>query len=323
MNNILTFIIEENFKKARLDKVLSDLSSNLSRTIIQKYIKNGHVTVNDLVVTNQSYLLECGDKIQYQIVDLAKELPLISSTDISLDIVYEDEYLIIVNKQPNLTVHPGAGNSSKTLVNALMHYTNNLSDIGGMQRPGIVHRLDKDTSGLMVVAKNNIVHANLANQIVQRSLIRKYKALVYGLPSPTSGLIDINIGRCKFDHKKMNIMKIGGKAAKTNYRVIEVFAKGTISLIECKLETGRTHQIRVHLSHIGHSIIGDQTYGHNTRKASYFKGEVGTHLQSFKRQGLHSYYIGFNHPVTQKFIDFQSQIWPDMLNLIEILINVD
>ena len=241
------------------------------------------------------------------------------AANIELDIVFEDADLIVINKAAGLVVHPGAGNYNYTLVNALLYHSDSLSDMGGVIRPGIVHRLDKDTSGLMVVAKNNIAHARLANQIETRNLIRKYKALTWGVLNPLSGIIQTNIGRSINDRKKMTVLKSTGKNAITYYNTEQVFLNKLMSLVECKLETGRTHQIRVHLSHKGHSIVGDQKYGNNSRKIHNVPLLLQDKIVKLKRQALHSWYIKFNHPITAMPMEFKADLPDDIKEVIRLL----
>ena len=303
----------------RLDKAISSLSADISRSQIQRVIKNGNLTVNKSIISNFSTPVKENDEIEF-ILESKVEEDLIPA-NIKLDIIYEDEYLIIINKNTGMITHPGAGNHQDTLANALLFHSNSLSDINGQFRPGIVHRLDKDTSGLMVVAKDNQTHTKLAAQIESRQLVRRYKALAWGMLNPVSGTIDVSIGRNRSDRKKMAALKYGGKAAITHYQTIEILHGGLFSLVECKLETGRTHQIRVHLSHIGHSIVGDQTYGNNRRKISGCPEYLKETLLAFNHQALHSFYISFEHPVTNKLMEFEEKLPSDYNNLLEFIRN--
>lgn len=290
----------------RLDKAVCQLISDISRSQIQKAIKDNRLKLNGEIISNFSVKVKDNDIID---IDL-QEPPQthILPTNIKLDIVYEDEYLIVVNKPVGMTTHPGAGSHQDTLVNALLFHTNQLSDIGGEIRPGIVHRLDKDTSGLMVVAKNNKSHTDLAGQIKTKRLKRVYRALVWGIPKPTSGTIITNIGRSRIDRKKMKVLKTGGRVAITHYTVLKTFLDGIFSLVECRLETGRTHQIRVHMSHLGNSIVGDQVYGNNKRKLSNIPCEISEIIDNFRHQALHSFYISFTHPTTNVLMEFEKDV---------------
>lgn len=312
-----SFVVQANLHSLRLDKAICDLLPDISRSRIQKAIKDGHVTLNGQIINDSSFKVKDNNSLEIKLIDIAPEN--MKPADIALDIIYEDEDLIVINKQAGLTVHPGAGNHQDTLANALLYHSDNLSDIGGMTRPGIVHRLDKDTTGLMVVAKNNFTHANLAAQLQDRKLIRKYKALVWGILKPNDGMINANIGRHPVDRKKMAALKYGGKIAITNYVTEEIFASGLMSLIECKLDTGRTHQIRVHLSHAGHSVVGDQVYGHNNRKILQCPENLQKPLEQFLRQALHSCYLAFQHPKNGHLMEFSIDMPMDMKNLIEYI----
>lgn len=278
-------------KSVRIDKYLME-ELNVSRSKIQRMIDSGNILVNDRVVKS-SYLLKMGDKI-YVDEEYSEDVDIVPE-DIALDIVYEDEYLLVVNKPSGMVVHPAAGNYSGTLVNGLMyHCNNNLSMVNGLIRPGIVHRIDKDTSGLLVVAKNDDVHNDLAIQIGEKMVVRKYIALVHGIINEDTATIDAPIGRDVVNRKKMAVTDINAKEAVTHLRVLERLNKAT--LIECRLETGRTHQIRVHLNYIGHPIVNDPVYG----KRKLDDVEFG--------QMLHASTLGFVHPITKKYLGFSVDI---------------
>ena len=311
------YIIPDYLDKQRLDKALTDLCKESSRSQIQKAIKNEKLILNGQIISNISAKVRENDAIE---LVLEEEVQAgILPANIPLDIVYEDQDLIVVNKSSTMTVHPGAGDHKETLVNALLYHSNSLSDIGGEIRPGIVHRLDKTTSGLMVVAKNNRAHAHLAGQIESGELIRQYRALVWGVVKPVEGIINLPMGRSKLDRKKMTTVKSGGKVAITHYKTIEVLHNGLFSLVECKLETGRTHQIRVHLSHGGHSIVGDQTYGNNSRKIQGSPDYLKEELKKMSHQALHSFYISFIHPVSGIRIEFEKGLPVDYNHLLEVI----
>jgi 23S rRNA pseudouridine1911/1915/1917 synthase len=319
---IYNLVLPTHLNGNRLDKALSCLIEDISRSQVQKAIKSDNVTVNGKIINDYSYKTQENDVIKLSVIEPAINETL-KPTKIELDIVYEDEDLIVLNKQNGLTVHPGAGNHQDTLVNALLHYSTSLSDVGEPTRPGIVHRLDKDTSGLMIVAKNNFAHNIIANQIAERKIIRKYKALIWGIMNPTSGSIDLNIDRSRADRTKMSVVKFGGKNAVTHYQTEAILLEGIISLLECRLETGRTHQIRVHLSNSGHSVVGDQVYGNNKRKINTIQSRnskiteqnIQT-LLSFKRQALHSCYIAFTHPRTDEPMSFEVDLPIDIEQLL-------
>ncbi|MCF8494253.1 MAG: RluA family pseudouridine synthase [Rickettsiaceae bacterium] len=311
------YTIPDYLDKQRLDKALTDLYTESSRSQIQKAIKNEKVILNGRIISNLSEKIRENDNVELILEEevSASILP----ANIPLDIIYEDQDLIVINKSSTMTVHPGAGDHRETLVNALLYHTNSLSDIGGEIRPGIVHRLDKTTSGLMVVAKNNRVHAHLAAQISTSELIRRYRALVWGVVKPVAGIINIPLGRNRLDRKKMSTVKNGGKVAITHYKTIEVLHNGLFSLVECQLETGRTHQIRVHLSHGGHSIVGDQTYGNNARKIQGSPEYLQEELKKMNHQALHSFYISFIHPVSGIRIEFEKELPADYNHLLEVI----
>jgi 23S rRNA pseudouridine1911/1915/1917 synthase len=294
----------------RIDKYLAEAFSALSRSRVQKLIVSGHVACNDRPVTDASEKIKAGQRIQLSIPP--PEPSVIAAEDIPLDIIYEDDDLLVINKPPGLTVHPAPGNRQGTLVNALLaHCKGSLSGIGGVERPGIVHRLDKDTSGLLVVAKNDAAHASLSSQLADRSLKRTYLAVVWGVPKPKQGTIKGNISRSSRDRKKMAVVKTGGKVAVTHYTVQEKFGD-VASLVECRLETGRTHQIRVHFTHTGHSLVGDQTYGKKKRNAL-------PELANFPRQALHAFRLDLMHPQSSKMMHFEAPIPADLMKIIDIL----
>lgn len=270
----------------RLDKYLIDKLEK-TRTKIQKMIENNEITINGKK-TKASYNLKSGDKIY--INEIAEEVIEINPEKIPLNIVYEDEDLLVVNKPSGMVVHPGAGNNSGTLVNALMYHCNKLSKVNGTIRPGIVHRIDADTSGLLVVAKNDETHNDLAEQIKNKTVTRKYIALANGIINEDTATIDAPIGRDKRARKKMCVTSENSKSAITHIKVLERYQDST--LIECILETGRTHQIRVHLNYINHPIVNDPVYGKNKQIDEKFG------------QMLHAETLGFVHPRTKKYLEF-------------------
>ena len=277
---------------SRLDVYISEINQDYSRSYFKTLIKNGNVAVNGAVVTKAGTPLVSGDKIEIDIPD-----PVSSDNkpqDIPLDIVYEDQYLLIINKPQGLVVHPGAGHSDGTLVNALLnHCDGKLSDINGVLRPGIVHRIDKDTSGLMLACKDNETHIRLSEMIANHKVIRKYRAIACGVVKSEKGTIDAPIGRSNTDRRKM-VVRGDGKYAVTHFEVVNRFCEATDLLL--KLETGRTHQIRVHLNYIGHPIVGDPVYG--TRKMKF----------GLEGQALHSTSIEFDHPMTGEHIYFECDV---------------
>ena len=237
---------------------------------------------------------------------------------IPLDIVYEDDDVLVLNKPAGMVVHPAAGNHEGTLVNALLaHCRESLSGIGGVIRPGIVHRLDKETSGLMVVAKNDAAHNGLSAQFAVHSLERSYLALVWGMLSPSSGIVENQIGRSPVNRKKMAVVESGGKRAETHYQMLDTYAGGAVSLIKCTLKTGRTHQVRVHMTSLGHPLLGDKTYGKTPKRALH--SEMLKQAAEYPRQALHSYRMSFEHPVTHKTMRFEIPLPADMQSVIDSL----
>lgn len=282
----------------RLDLFAVQAAPQLSRSRVQALIESGHIQVNGATVKPRHKLRE-GDEVS--IVEPPPVSAEIQAEEIPLVILFEDEHLLVLNKPPGIVVHPGAGNSGGTLVNALLHHCDELSGIGGVERPGIVHRLDKDTSGCLVVAKNDLAHRELSRQFAGRETTKRYLALAHGLPKIPRGLIDAPIARHPVDRKKMAVCAPGkGRSAQTRYGVIQVLDR--LSLIECRLLTGRTHQIRVHLKHLGHPLAGDQVYGRG--------GQDG-----FPRQMLHAWKLGFTHPATQQPVEFCADLPPDFATL--------
>lgn len=283
------FIADDNL---RIDKFLAQKMEGITRSRIQKLIEEGNVTVDGKAVKT-NHKLKVGEKVEVTVPD-AQQMDVVAE-EIPLDIVYEDAHLLVANKPQNMVVHPAAGNYEGTLVNALLHHCGeSLSGINGVIRPGIVHRIDKDTSGLLLVAKDDVTHNGLAAQIKEHSLTRKYIALVHGGFKQDEGTVDAPIGRHPTDRKRMCITEKNSKNAVTHYRVLERF--GEYSLVECKLETGRTHQIRVHMASIGHPVMGDKTYG--VKKEKY----------NLTGQLLHAKIIGFMHPVTGEYMEFETEI---------------
>ena len=283
------FVVDQKLANTRLDKALSELLLDVSRTKIKSYLDDGLILVNSKV-QKASYKVEENDVIE--VADLPKEETDLNAENIPLNIIYEDDDLMVINKPKGLVVHPGAGNKSGTLANGLKFHSDNLSTINGDFRPGIVHRLDKDTAGLLVVAKNDFTHVKLQEQLVDHTLSRKYYALVLGVISEDNGQIIAPIGRDKQNRQKMAVDLRNGKEAETSFKVLKRFSNST--LVECVLKTGRTHQIRVHMNYIGHPVIGDPLYGKGNR-VIYDDGQL-----------LYAHYIKFIHPRTKKALDFDS-----------------
>ena len=297
------FTIETDDVNKRVDVFLNEEMEDISRSALQKNIEKGNITVNGEKIS-KNYKLRIGDIVEAELpppenIDIVPE-------DIPLDIMYEDDDLIVINKPPNMVVHPAPGHYTGTLVNALMfHCGDNLSGINGVLRPGIVHRIDKDTSGVLVIAKSDLAHKGLSEQLAEHSMKRVYNAIVYNSFSEESGTVDRNIDRSKNDRKKMAVVMQGGRNAVTHYKVIEKLGKYT--LVELQLETGRTHQIRVHMSYIGHPLLGDPVYG--PKKCPF----------NLNGQVLHAKVLGFIHPRTGEYMEFNSELPDYFSSLIERL----
>ncbi len=302
----------------RLDRFLARRLAGLSRSRLKQLIEAGHISAGGATLSDPSQRVKPGQVFAVVVPQPTAAKPEGQAMD--LTIVYEDEDLIVVDKPAGMVVHPAPGNPDRTLVNALIaHCGDSLSGIGGERRPGIVHRLDKDTSGLIVAAKNDAAHRALAADFAARRIERAYRAVVWGCPEPRQGEIEGAIGRHPVDRKRMAVVKRGGKTALTRYRVIRVFGLGA-SLVECRLATGRTHQIRVHLAFIGHPLLGDPVYGQPTaeRRRRLSPG-ARTALAGFHRQALHAESLGFVHPRTGERLRFRSPLPPDLQNLINSL----
>ncbi|MEP6698270.1 MAG: RluA family pseudouridine synthase [Verrucomicrobiota bacterium] len=275
---------------ARLDRFLAEALADFSRARLQTLIRDGFVRLNGQPPRTRD-LVRTGDVVELE--EPAVEKIEAQPEEMALDIIFEDDDLLVLNKPPGLVVHPGAGHRQHTLVNALLAHCQNLSGIGGRERPGIVHRLDKDTSGCLVVAKNDVTHRDLSKQFAARTLEKIYLALVVGVPRKLTGTIDAAITRHPVHRQKMSIGRTRGRSAKTEYRVLR--SGEGISLIECTLHSGRTHQIRVHLHHLGHPVLGDKLYG-------------AKHAENFPRQMLHAWKLGFDHPRTAERMRFDAPV---------------
>jgi len=308
----------------RLDRFLAASLGDISRSRLQQLIDGGAVTHTRKTIRDANFRVKPGEAYTVSVPPPIPAAP--QGQDIPLAVVYEDKDLIVIDKPAGLVVHPAAGNPDGTLVNALIaHCGASLQGVGGEARPGIVHRLDKDTSGLLVAAKNQRAMTSLGKQFANHTIERAYYAVVWGVPRAASGVVEGQIGRNPFDRKRMAVLRGGGKAARTRYRVIETFgdpAKPLASLIECRLETGRTHQIRVHLTHLGHPLIGDPSYGKSRqppRPKTHAEEVAFAALTGFQRQALHAFVLGFQHPSLHKTMRFESAWPPDMVALVDAL----
>jgi 23S rRNA pseudouridine1911/1915/1917 synthase len=327
---LLTAEADASYAGERLDRFLSDRLPELSRTRLQALIRSGHASLRGATIEDPKHRVKPGDL--YTVTVPPAEDTTLRGEAIPLNIVYEDDALIVIDKPAGLVVHPGAGNSDGTLVNALIaHCGESLSGIGGVARPGIVHRLDKDTSGLLVVAKTDQAHRALADQFADHGrsggLERRYLALVWGAPPRKHGIVDAPIGRHPASRTKMAVLPLGkGRHAATAWRVVETFgpkAAGSksapiASLIECTLETGRTHQVRVHLAHLGHPLIGDSLYGSGFKsKQRALPEPLRSKLAALDRQALHAAHLAFEHPTSGTLLRFNSPLPPDLAEIVD------
>ncbi len=323
MNKTITFLAKDLEKKIRLDKFLTENLKNLSRSQIKKIIVSKNIKINKKQIIASSEKIKENDLIEVNMPEIRTNY--IKPKKINLDIIYEDEDIIVINKNSGLIVHPGAGNKDETLVNGLLYlYKNNLSNLNGEFRPGIVHRIDKDTSGIIVVAKNNHAHALLSEQFSKHTISRKYVALVWGVIRPLNGKISTLISRSKKNRQLMSVSDRLGKKAVTNYKTIKTFSSKEIpkiSLVECILETGRTHQIRVHLEYKGNPLVGDKKYGKKKTKFKKINKKFNEILSSFSRQALHAKSLGFIHPTKKKFVNFDSRLPNDFKKMLDFLDN--
>lgn len=300
---LFQFIVEKEEEGERIDKYIHLLIEDVSRSYIQKMIKDGNLLINGNVAKS-NYKVKVNDQIKFEIPDAI--IPDILAEDIYLDILFEDDDVIVVNKPKGMVVHPAAGHYSGTLVNAIMyHCGNSLSGINGIMRPGIVHRIDKDTTGSIIICKNDFAHNVIATQLKEHAINRRYRAICHGVLENDEGIINAPIGRHPVERKKMAINSVNGKESITHYKVLKRFEKFTY--IECKLETGRTHQIRVHMMSIGHPLLGDEVYSNFQSK--------------FKLQGqtLHAYVLGFMHPKTKEYVETVAPLPAYFSHLLEIL----
>jgi len=324
MKNIINLIVKDDDKGLRIDFFLSK-KKELSRNRIKNLILKKKLKLNNKILDDPSKKISAGDKIIFEIPEPEKTT--LKPYEYKLDIFYEDDDLIIINKSSGISMHPGAGNFDNTLVNALMHYNGkNLSNIGDQLRPGIVHRIDKDTSGLIVVAKNNKSHENLSIQFANHTITRIYQALVWGKLRPQNDKIKTLITRSKKNRQKMEVGITKGKKSITNYKTIEIFENNnipTFSLVDCQLETGRTHQIRVHMGYKGNNIVGDKKYKKKFKKFNNIDKQLEESILKLDRQFLHAKVLGFKHPKTGKYLEFYSKLPEDLLNIIKKLRNTN
>ena len=317
MKNTIKLIVEQNLDKKRIDAFIFEKCSQLSRTRIKNLILDNRLRINGKINQSPSKKIKVGDIISLEVPNPNKTS--LKPFSFKLDIIYQDNDIIVINKPAGISMHPGPGNYDNTIVNALMNYEKmKLSNIGDELRPGIIHRIDKDTSGLIVIAKNNFSHENISKQFSNHSIDRVYDLLVWGKLRPQSGLIETLITRSSKNRQMMDVSFTKGKKAITNYKTLKVFEGKnipTMSLVECKLETGRTHQIRVHMNFKGNQIVGDKKYKKKYKKLKNVNEEIDKIILKLNRQFLHAKILGFNHPRSQKKLFFESNL-PDDLKII-------
>ena len=310
MKNIINLVVDQKSQGKRLDSYIAEKKEELSRTRVKNLIINGSIKVNNEEVKEPSKKIFEEDTITLNIPEPKKAS--LKPYKYKLNIIYEDEDLLVIDKLAGISMHPGAGNYDNTIVNALMNLENkNFSNIGDELRPGIVHRIDKDTSGLIVIAKNNYTHENLSSQFSDHTISRLYQALVWGKLRPQNGVIKTLITRSSKNRQLMEVGIVKGKKAITNYKTLEIFENSkvpTLSLVECKLETGRTHQIRVHMSYKGNNILGDKKYKKKFKKLKNIDPEIEDVLSNLNRQFLHAKILGFTHPKSGKRLEFSSKL---------------
>jgi len=323
MEKNINFIVKDSENNLRIDVLINKREELISRTRIKNLILKEKLKLNDEIIKSPSKKVITGDKLSLKIPE--PEEGYLKPYDFKLKIIHEDENLLIIDKPAGIIMHPGAGNYDKTIVNALVNYDkNSLSTIGDELRPGIVHRIDKNTSGLVVIAKNNKTHENLSKQFSNHTITRVYQLLIWGKLRPSSGRIDTYITRSSKNRQLMEVSRSKGKRAITNYKTIETFENDktpTLSLVECKLETGRTHQIRVHMSHMGNSIVGDDKYKKKYKKLKNIDVRLESLISKLNRQFLHAKTLGFIHPRTNEEMVFSSILPQELNNLLKMLRN--
>jgi len=321
MEKKINLIVKEDGENVRVDVFINNKQNDISRTRIKNLILDKGLKLNDKIMVDPAKKINSGDILELTIPEPKKTS--LKPYKYKLDIIYEDEDLIVLNKPAGIVMHPGAGNFDNTIVNALMNYDkNSLSSIGDELRPGIVHRIDKNTSGLVVIAKNNQTHENLSAQFNRHSITRIYQLLIWGKVRPSKGKIETLITRSSKNRQMMEVSNTKGKKAITNYKTLEVFENSntpTLSLLECKLETGRTHQIRVHMNYLGNSIIGDDKYKKKFKKIKNIDPLLENSLINLKRQFLHAKIIGFIHPKKNEEMIFNSILPYELENILKML----
>ena len=325
MKKNINFIVEENENNLRVDILINKREKLISRTRIKNLILKKKLKLNNVIIISPSKKVLTGDKISLKIPEPKKVS--LKPYNFKLEIIYEDKDLLVINKPAGISMHPGAGNYDETIVNALINYDkNSLSTIGDELRPGIIHRIDKNTSGLVVIAKSNEAHENLSKQFSDHTITRVYQLLIWGKLRPSSGRLETYITRSSKNRQLMEVSRSKGKLAITNYKTVEIFENDktpTLSLVECKLETGRTHQIRVHMNYSGNSIVGDDKYKKKYKKIKNVNLEIQNSISKLDRQFLHAKTLGFIHPKTNEEMIFSSNLPKELDNLLKILRNTN
>ena len=321
MKNIINFVVTEDDENKRIDTLLAAYDKKLSRTRVKNLILDKRLKINEIVTKDPSKKVIKKDKIYFEIEEPKKQS--LKPYKFKLNIIYEDKDLIVLDKPSGISMHPGPGNYDNTIVNALINYDGkNLSDMGDELRPGIVHRIDKDTSGLVVVAKNNKSHENLSRQFSEHTITRVYELLIWGKLRPQKGVIETFITRSSRNRQMMEVSLRKGKKAITHYKTLELFENEkvpTFSFIQCKLETGRTHQIRVHMSYKGNNILGDKKYKKKFKKIKNIDEDLNNKILKLERQFLHAKQLGFDHPTSNERLEFSSNIPSELNNIIKKL----
>ncbi len=321
MKNFINFIVSEDDDNKRIDILVANYDKSLSRTRVKNLILENKLKINNTIIKDPSKRISKYDKIIFEVEEPKKQN--LKPYKFKLNIVYEDKDLIVLDKPSGISMHPGPGNYDNTIVNALMSYDGkNLSSMGDELRPGIVHRIDKDTSGLIVIAKNNTTHEILSKQFSDHSITRVYQTLIWGKLRPQKGSIETFITRSSKNRQMMEVSTRKGKKAITHYETLELFENEnvpTFSFIECKLKTGRTHQIRVHMSYKGNNILGDKKYKKKFKKIKNIDEELNNKILNLDRQFLHAKQLGFNHPTTNERLEFSSNIPSDLNNILKKL----
>ena len=325
MKKNINFIVEENENNLRVDILINKREKLISRTRIKNLILKKKLKLNNVIIISPSKKVLTGDKISLKIPEPKKVS--LKPYNFKLEIIYEDKDLLVINKPAGISMHPGAGNYDETIVNALINYDkNSLSTIGDELRPGIIHRIDKNTSGLVIIAKSNEAHAHLSKQFSDHTIIRVYQLLIWGKLRPSSGRIDTYITRSSKNRQLMEVSRSKGRRAITNYKTIEIFENDktpTFSFVECKLETGRTHQIRVHMSYSANNIVGDDKYKKKYKKIKNINKELESSIIKLDRQFLHAKTLGFIHPRTNEEMVFSSNLPKELNYLLKMLRNTN